>query len=130
MNTNLPRTFTRSDWTRYFRIERKMLREPTEDESVLAERVKIQSIIDKYTEDDRIGLVESGMDCDCVQYCHGSEYPAMRAIQFQRQRDDMYEWADGPCNLSICRPSELPQNYSRDLALEAFEDGHPHIVYA
>lgn len=26
--------------------------------------------------------------------------------------------------------SDASQNYSRDLALEAFEDGHPHVVYA
>jgi hypothetical protein len=30
--------------------------------------------------------------------------------------------------VSLCRPDELPESRSRDLALEAFEDGHAHIV--
>ncbi len=49
-------------------------------------------------------------------------------IRFERDRNSMYEWADGPCNLTPCHPEDLPESYSRDLAMEAYEDGHPHVV--
>jgi len=74
--------------------------------------------------------VEWGMDCDCVQYHYERNIPAPTVIAFERDRDSMYEWADGPCNLGIGEPVDEPENHSRDLALEAYEDGHPHVVYA
>ena len=76
-----------------------------------------------------IGVVESGMDCDCSQYTHCTTIENPTAVKLEKDAEHRYEWADGPMGVSYCRPDELPGNSSRDLALEAFEDGHPHVVY-
>lgn len=127
---HINRTATRHNWQDIYRIARKHgERGEIRDESVIGERAYIEAGMAELTIDGRIGVVESGMDCDCVRYCHGRTYENLRAIGFQHLRDGIYEWADGPCHVSLCRPDELPESYSRDLALEAFEDGHPHVVY-
>lgn len=125
------RDLTRDEWRRFYRILRKHGRRGRiGDWSTLGERAYLQQILDDCTEQGEVGLVESGMDCDCVQYCYGKAHPAMPAIAFQRRRADVYDWADGPCRLSICRPSELPESYQRDLVMEAYENGHPHSIHA
>ena len=131
-NTNdIPRTFTRDSWTRLYQIMRKVgSRGSTTDDSILAERAEIAPHLRACHENGKVAIVQSGMGCDCVKYCHSSIYDGMTAIQFQRERDSAYEWADGPIGIRFCRPSETPDSYSRDLAMEAYEDGHPHVVYA
>lgn len=124
------RTCTRAEWHYLYWLCRKNgERGSIRDESYLAERGRIAASIARMSIDGRIGVVESGMDCDCVQYCHGRIHSGLTAIQFQRLRDETYEWADGPCCVSLCEPDQMPESYSRDLAFEAFEDGHPHVVY-
>lgn len=130
-NHYCPRDMLRADWVELYRVMRRVgERGEVCDCSELAERVELQAEIDAATVDGFIGLVESGMDCDCVSYCYGKKRKAIRAIELQRRRADQWRWADGPCWLAVCRPDELPESYSRDLALEAFEDGHPHCVTA
>ena len=53
-------------------------------------------------------------------------------MAFIKARDDKAAWADGPFNWVVEKPSrESEYSYhSRDLALEAFEDGHPHVLYS
>lgn len=128
--TVVERTFTREQWTKLYRIMRKIGdRGALKDESWLANRAQIKGIIDKYVDDaGQVGVVESGRDCDCVEYCHGSTKTNLTPPQFCKMRDDMYEWAEGPCYLSICSVRDLPDNYQRDLAMEAFENGHPHFI--
>lgn len=75
---------------------------------------------------------ERGRDCDGVQYAgqvHGP-IPATFAA-FWELRDDIAEWADGPFYLRpIKADAEVPTYTSRDLTLEAFENGHPHSIHA
>jgi len=94
----------------------------------LAARAKLAQKIRTRAENGEIGIVESGMDCDCSKYVHSR---LMTAVPFAVERwiDESYEAADGPIHVSIEHPDDLPENESRDLALEAFEDGHPHVVY-
>jgi len=127
----LDRDLSRLEWTLFYRVFRKHgQRGSILDDSELGERERIAASIARMSIDGRIGVVESGMDCDCVRYCHGRIHSGLTAIRFQRLRDDTYAWADGPCCVSLCEPDQMPESYSRDLALEAFEDGHPHVVYA
>jgi len=100
--------------------------QPTGDR--LAERAALAAELSDCTVNGVTGIVESGRDCDCVQYTHSATRTGLTLIAFERERDSIYSWADGPCYVSLCRPDELPGNHSRDLALEAFEDGHAHIV--
>lgn len=94
-----------------------------EDRAVIKERLK------RYTDSDgKIGIVECGRDCDMSEYCYSRIHQNLTVIKFIQMRDDKYAWADGPCCVYICPVEDLPGNHSRDLAMEAFEDGHPHIV--
>lgn len=95
----------------------------------LAARAKTAATLSKYTnEDGEVGVVESGRDCDCVEFVHGSKYRFSGVVAFERHRDHAYEWADGPLWVTLCPVEDLPRSHSRDLALEAFEDGHAHSV--
>jgi hypothetical protein len=45
--------------------------------------------------------------------------------------ENFYSGLEGYGNIVFSEPSEGDEDFSqsRDLALEAFEDGHPHVVY-
>lgn len=125
----LERTMVRKRWIELYRVIRKVGdRVNIEDESVLAERVSIAKLIKGCTEDGKVAVVTSGRDCDCSEFCWCSIKENLSAMKFIADRDDAYNWADGPMHIGICKPSERPEVYSRDLAMEAHEDGHPHIV--
>lgn len=99
--------------------------DPLEERRRFVERVYSQ------TEDGMVALVESGMDCDCVRYEGKVDtYPAVPTL-INREIDRRYQSADGPMNVSIAKPSEVKNVHYRstDLAMRAFEDGHPSTVY-
>ena len=82
------------------------------------------------TENGKVAVVEGGMDCDCVRYEGRVHIFDADPKLFWDQLDRMYYNAEGPIHWSIFRPSavEEVQYSSRDLALEAFENGHPYHV--
>jgi hypothetical protein len=91
---------------------------------------RLKAYIDKVAVNGVIGLVESGRDCDCVEYVHpAGTIPATVAHYLIADREKA-KWADGPFELSIVSPEEEANTpyESRDLVLEAFEDGHPHSI--
>lgn len=96
------------------------------------ERAAILARLQACARDGKVGLVESGRDCDSVDYVHpaGTIEPTLLAY-FTRERH-MREWADGPCHLSIVTPEDEEKTpwESHDRVLEAFENGHPHVVYS
>lgn len=83
-----------------------------------------------------IAVVKGGMDCDGSQYegnvtlvnASGTRAEAMRRVEEHIDRE--LDYADGPMHFDIISPSEAKHitRTSRDLALEAFEDGHSHII--
>jgi hypothetical protein len=78
-----------------------------------------------------VAFVTGGMDCDCATWeNHVTMLPALPRY-VMKAIDDMYEHADGRRHYRLMKPSEALKlkRTSRDLALEAFEDGHPHVVY-
>lgn len=95
----------------------------------LAARAKLAEHIHACTENGKVAIVSDGMDCDCVRSCHSSLRVAA-PFAIEREVNEIHESAEGPVSVCIVKPSEAPENWSRDLALEAFEDGHPHVVYA
>ena len=127
--TVVERTFTRTQWRKLYRIMRKVGdRGDITPGGELADRAKIAGTIAKYIDDaGMVGVVKSGRDCDGVEYCYGSA-ERTTVMSFVHERDDMYAWADGPCYLSICSVDDLPESYSRDLVMEAHENGHPHSI--
>ena len=93
--------------------------------------LELRERLARFAVDGIVNVSISGMDCDCVQYAHCRQVSA-DFDEYCAWVDDSYEWADGPMTISIisCDAAETFEDYSRDLALEAYEDGHPHVVYA
>jgi hypothetical protein len=50
-------------------------------------------------------------------------------VTVNHEIDSIYEGAEGPGSIWLSMPEDKVAPEFRDLALEAFEDGHPHIVY-
>jgi hypothetical protein len=94
-----------------------------------ARRMYLNQIRD-FAENGMIAIVESGMDCDGVQYS-GIVYlvEANKAV-IKAHIEHSLNWADGPMYFSLEKPSkaEKIEYASRDLGMEAHEDGHPHVL--
>lgn len=79
-----------------------------------------------------IAVVRSGMDCDCTQYKRVSIIDApVSVVAWLRDEWEHRNWLDGPESVWLEPPSNWPDGnhyVSRDRALEAFEEGHPHYV--
>lgn len=96
------------------------------------ERRSFLNNIRDLAEDGKIAMVFGGMDCDCVQY-RGSVYIVDATVAaVEKEADDYGYWADGPWGYHLEKPSVAQgiKRQSRDLVMEAFENGHPHVVYA
>ena len=78
----------------------------------------------------RVAVFESGRDCDGVEYSGKRHLIDATLAAFEALDDSIGEWADGPYRLRVAHISESEQYSSRDLVLEAFEDGHRHVIYS
>ena len=96
------------------------------------ERAQIAAAIQEHSVDGKIGIVTRGRDCDCVFYHHENIIDVPTPMSWQLEQDRAQEWLDGPETTVFTSPLKIDKgrNESRDLALEAHEDGHPHIVYS
>lgn len=95
------------------------------------ERAKYSRIIKNKIVGGKVGLITSGMDCDCAAFEYASVVDATSIARIVARIHEAYDNAEGPLNFRFVTPNEAKQyqGYSRDLALEAFEEGHPHVVY-
>lgn len=95
------------------------------------ERVRIAENIAGYADKDgKIWIQDGGRDCDMCEST-SAPYPIPGgAFSYQHRLHMLYEWAEGPVWMWPVKPDQIEEaEYgSRDLALEAFEDGHPHVV--
>jgi hypothetical protein len=109
---------------------RKMVRERM-PEDYLAKRAEFAARIHQFAEDGFVAVVYGGMDCDCARWDDRVVIlPAIPTVVVH-WIDQYNEGAEGPQWTNLERPSianELTPS-SRDLALEAFEDGHPHSIH-
>lgn len=112
-------------------IKRMTKRELEGRRDWLALRQQEAALIAECAEGGKVAMVWSGRDCDGVAYS-GSVYvvPAL-LVAVLREADDQFSWADGPCNYCLMKPSDAAEiEYSsRDLAMEAYEDGHAHCLF-
>jgi len=81
--------------------------------------------------DGRMWVSESGMDCDCVRYSGSMHECEATLAAFYKLYDETNQWADGPFSMYPVTEAERAEiKYeSRDLAMEAYEDGHPHSIH-
>lgn len=81
-------------------------------------------------EDGKIAVIESGRDCDGVAYSGSVTIVDANVNAVQEHIDRQVKWADGPMWFDLDRPSAAAaiEYKSRDLTLEAFEDGHSHVI--
>lgn len=82
--------------------------------------------------DGRMFVTESGRDCDGVQYSGQVHECDANLRAYEKLYYDINEWADGPFSLypiTVAERNEVIYQ-SRDLAMEAYEDGHPHSLSA
>lgn len=78
----------------------------------------------------KVLVIESGRDCDGVEYSGKLHTIDATLAAFDWLDAQLGDWADGPYNLAVARPSEARhfRYTSRDLVLEAVENGHPHVI--
>lgn len=67
-------------------------------------------------------------DCDMCESTSSRLVSADLAVIDDIITND-YEWAEGPMNHWIQKPSDFFEPSFRDRAMEAYEDGHQHIIY-
>ena len=97
----------------------------------LEKRWKLEQRIKDCAVDGKIYVEESGMDCDCVKYWGHVHECKATLMDYYRLSEEINKWADGPFSLHIMseRDRKEVKSGSKDLILEAYEDGHPHVVY-
>ena len=127
--TVVERTFERTQWVKLYRIMRKVGdRGSLIDESELASRSRLAEHVASVQVDGMVSFNESGMDCDCVRGESSRTIPAAPLRAIESRIDDVYEWAEGPTSVWIDTPANGVASYTRDLIMEAHENGHPHFV--
>lgn len=95
----------------------------------MAHRAALAEQIKAHAEGGQIGIFWSATDCD---HCRGEGFDIIPAQPMALERW-VYRFAanaEGPQSWSLAAPSEADEGVHdvRDLALEAFEDGHPHFI--
>lgn len=101
------------------------------DDSDIGCRARMYARIDKVQVNGQISISVDQMDCDCSRWTSGNVMDAFPRRAVEQYIEDIYNNAEGPIYwLSIDAPEKKAEYTSRDLALEAFEDGHAHSVSA
>jgi hypothetical protein len=90
---------------------------------------ELPDLLHEYTYNGKVYFRVTSTDCDHTQavYTHPIE-PTVEA--YDDFFDHLYDDAEGPVHARLLHPEDVPafQPTVRDLALEAFEDGHPHCI--
>lgn len=99
------------------------------DDSDIGCRAALYAAVSPYVVDGKVSLNVDQMDCDCSRWTQGNVIDAVSLLAVEREVNRIYEDAEGPIyGLWFSKPEEKAEYVSRDLALEAFEDGHAHSV--
>ena len=98
----------------------------------LAEKEAVAKRIAELAENGKVAIIESGRDCDGVEYWGNVSIIPASVVAYNHWYDETDKWADGPFYGQLARVSDTEEvEYSsRDRGMEAFEDGHPHVIYS
>lgn len=96
----------------------------------LAKRACIARLIAERAENGTVAIVYGGRDCDCVQVDNLVRIIPANVMEWERFAAEQDRNAEGPWWAQIAQPSDVRDLVSteRDLALEAFENGHPYTI--
>lgn len=96
----------------------------------LRDRADLVAEINRKKEHERIAIVFSGMDCDCVAFTGKVRVVPATASVVERVLDQMYDNAEGPLSHYLMPPKQAQRigYVTRDLAAEAHENGHPYVI--
>jgi hypothetical protein len=99
-------------------------------DDVMADKVRFTHGVYDLSENGEVGVAWDETDCDMCRATGVNVMPAIPVLVY-RWIDKKYEHAEGPFHWNLVTPTQAKgiEPSSRDLALEAFEDGHPHVVY-
>lgn len=97
--------------------------------SAINERAAYAAAIARCAKNGVVGIFVSSTDCD---WTHAKYAQVLPVAEVPSYIERLYAEAEGPTSYSIITPEEANafEGESRDLALEAFEAGHPHCIHA
>ena len=100
-------------------------------EDRLAKKERIARKISEIAEAGKMAIVHGFVDCDGGRADNLVTIVPACVTAWNKFLDDQERWAEGPVWASIEKPSQVQgiEESHRDLALEAFEDGHPHSIH-
>ena len=123
---DLVRTLDRKGWQYHWRILRKMgIADRYHD---MQFKLQMVASIRELEQDGKVLVCSRFLDCDCASSTGSRLLPATW-YEVSRAMDLEYDNAEGPGSCWLASPDDRPPSDSRDYALEAFEDGHPHSVH-
>ena len=90
----------------------------------------LRARLEKHAVDGYVYVCVRQRDCDMAEWTERHKVEATHTA-FGAFMERLYEDAEGSVWWSWMTPEEYDnfQRESRDLALEAFEDGHPHVIH-
>jgi hypothetical protein len=93
-------------------------------------RAKFLRDVRELAERGKLAIVSGGRDCDCAEWRDAVSIVPATVAAVDAWVESFYSNAEGPQWHYIARPSVARKlkRSSRDLALEAFENGHPHYI--
>jgi len=95
-------------------------------------RVNLKRTLQQEGRSGRIRVWTQSVDCDMAQRTTQSTIPTYKSVmEMWLVVENFYSGLEGYGNIVFSEPNEEDEDFSqsRDLALEAYEDGHPHVVY-
>lgn len=111
----------------YLRAKRKI-----KGTDKLQSKVKFKKRIEEHSVDGKVAIVYGGIDCDHARWDNRVRIVDANLTSVMSWENDYMESAEGSQWYDL-KPMDYALSLnesSRDLAMEAFEDGHPHVIYA
>jgi len=98
------------------------------DNSRIGERGRLAIVMAKYAINGQVSYNVDATDCDHCRVEYSDNMPA-RVMPFWLRMMKEYDDAEGITNVWVDTPVDEPEHSFRDMAMEAREDGHPHVIY-
>ena len=97
----------------------------------LQERLTFKNQIDNLNWRGKVAIVYGGVDCDHSTWDNRVALIDANVTSVNGWENDYMEYAEGSqwWNIEPMDYALSLKRSSRDLAMEAFEDGHPHVIY-